>query len=117
MTFTREAMDALERYRWPGNVRELVNVAEYVVALTRGETVDIRDLPVEVAAAPLGAAGPRAVGPGEEARSVRAALERHRWHRIEAAAELGVDRVTLYRMMKRHGIQGPRGRRRKPGTM
>jgi sigma-54 dependent transcriptional regulator, acetoin dehydrogenase operon transcriptional activator AcoR len=114
MKFTRAALEALEAYRWPGNVRELVNVAEYVVALSAGETVDVGDLPAEIGeAAP--ARGPEGEGDdSDEGQALRRALEQNRWHRIRTAEALSINRVTLYRLMKKHGIDGPRGRRRAP---
>ena len=44
-SFTAEAMDALSRYRWPGNVRELQNVVEQAMWLSRGDLVDVAQLP------------------------------------------------------------------------
>jgi transcriptional regulator with PAS, ATPase and Fis domain len=44
-SFTAEAMEALCRYRWPGNVRELQNVVEQAMWLSRGELVDLAQLP------------------------------------------------------------------------
>ncbi len=43
--FTPEAMAALQRHSWPGNVRELEHAIERAVVLTRGETIDVADLP------------------------------------------------------------------------
>jgi two-component system response regulator HydG len=45
---SRAASDALVRYDWPGNVRELENTIERAVVLTRGATVELDDLPMEV---------------------------------------------------------------------
>jgi len=39
------ALDALVGYDWPGNVRELERVVERLVALARGERVQLEDLP------------------------------------------------------------------------
>jgi DNA-binding NtrC family response regulator len=44
-SFTAEAMEALCRYRWPGNVRELQNVVEQAMWLSRGDLVDLAQLP------------------------------------------------------------------------
>jgi DNA-binding NtrC family response regulator len=44
-SFTTEAMEALCRYRWPGNVRELQNIVEQAMWLSRGELVDVAQLP------------------------------------------------------------------------
>jgi DNA-binding NtrC family response regulator len=42
------AMQALVAYDWPGNVRELERLMERAVALTRGETIDLADLPSSI---------------------------------------------------------------------
>jgi DNA-binding NtrC family response regulator len=42
------AMRALLSYRWPGNVRELENALEYATTVCEGQTIHLRDLPVEV---------------------------------------------------------------------
>jgi PAS domain S-box-containing protein len=125
LSFTRPALEALLAYHWPGNVRELVNTIEYVVALTQGPLINADDLPPEIgprppSPAPTGAPAtnqlpaqrPSATPePTDEASLLRQALERNEWHRQRTAAELGVNRVTLYRLMRRYGIEGPRGRR------
>ncbi len=121
LRFTRDATEALLAYRWPGNVRELVNAIEYVVALSAGETIDRAELPPEISGTEerTRVAGPpseRADAPRNEpaeARRLRDALERNGWHRIDTAQELGIHRVTLYRLMRQHGLTGPRGRRRR----
>jgi len=122
LRFTRAATEALLGYHWPGNVRELVNAVEYVVALSAGEVVDRDDLPPEISGTEQGAAlapppGEPLKGPPDEpaeVRRLRTALERNGWHRIDTARELGIHRVTLYRLMRQHGLTGPRGRRRAP---
>jgi DNA-binding NtrC family response regulator len=45
ITFTEEALRALEAYRWPGNVRELQNVVERLVWMSSGDRVGVEDLP------------------------------------------------------------------------
>ncbi|OVE78208.1 hypothetical protein BVX99_00430 [bacterium F16] len=44
----RQALDALTRYSWPGNIRELQNLAERLVILSSGDTIEFSDLPPEV---------------------------------------------------------------------
>ncbi len=44
--FSPEAIDALTDYSWPGNVRELENAVERAVVLSRGETVELDELPL-----------------------------------------------------------------------
>jgi PAS domain S-box-containing protein len=116
-----EAMRCLMDYRWPGNVRELENVLERGVVCARGPVLscdalaeEVRELcrgPHRVGAPPPPAVVPSAEetvppsGPDdEEKQQLVRVLESHRWNRGEAAAALGVDRTTLWRRMKRHGL-------------
>jgi DNA-binding NtrC family response regulator len=112
--FSPAALAALAAHDWPGNVRELHFAVERACLLGEGDTIDVDDLPpeiVEPSAAPRGAVGgdpgaPDAdlTGPADKAR-VRAALERARWRRGEAARDLGVSPRTLYRWMRRFGLE------------
>jgi DNA-binding NtrC family response regulator len=45
VTFSEEALQALERGRWPGNVRELQNVVERMAVMTAGPIIGIENLP------------------------------------------------------------------------
>ena len=45
MSFTEEALRALETYRWPGNIRELQNVVERLIWTTTSDVVSLQDLP------------------------------------------------------------------------
>jgi two-component system response regulator AtoC/two-component system nitrogen regulation response regulator NtrX len=53
-----EAMKALHSHDWPGNVRELRNVLESSVVLSDGDVLRKEDLPPEIFAGDVGAAGP-----------------------------------------------------------
>jgi DNA-binding NtrC family response regulator len=50
--FSPEAIDALTEYSWPGNVRELENAVERAVVMSRGETVELDELPQVLRAGP-----------------------------------------------------------------
>jgi DNA-binding NtrC family response regulator len=47
ITFSEEALAALEAYRWPGNVRELQNVVERLIWMSPAEHVRLADLPAQ----------------------------------------------------------------------
>ena len=108
-TLGAEVMSALARYGWPGNVRELQNVlaALAVHAPLRGR-VPASLLPARVA----DVAGRTLVGFDEarfqfERRFVQAALGRAAGRKGLAAAQLGVSRQGLDKMLKRLGIGEP----------
>ncbi|HPP54692.1 MAG TPA: helix-turn-helix domain-containing protein, partial [Thermoguttaceae bacterium] len=111
-----EALQALQRYHWPGNVRELQNVIERAVLLGKGDVITLADLPPSTAAASVGPwdhEGPQPLKQAlclPERQIILDALEAHHWNRQATAAALGINRTTLYKKMKRLGLEPPRGK-------
>ncbi len=109
--FSEDALAVLQRYRWPGNVRELQNVVERAVLLGKGDVVLVDDLPATL----LGDHSPVAKSIGKrtlrealadpERRIIREVLESHDWNRSLTADALGINRTTLYKKMKRLGLE------------
>jgi DNA-binding NtrC family response regulator len=112
--FTDEAVAALQRYPWPGNVRELQNVIERAVLLGKGDRVRVEDLPRQlIGSAPVNfdAIGDRTLKQaleGPERQIILDVLERHHWNRHSTAESLGINRTTLYKKMKRLGLEDGR---------
>lgn len=111
---TDEAIELLKQAEWKGNVRELENTIERAVILSRGDKIGPEDiwLPLDRADdTPKLIDASLANLPLNEfidevtRRHILRALERKGWRRIEAAEELGIDRATLYRMIKRYGLE------------
>jgi len=99
---------ALLAYSWPGNVRELENGIRAAVAMSPSKTIEATDLPLRVRDS-------HKARTSESARVDLDALERTHIERVlretggnrsEAARQLGIDRVTLYRKMKRYQVAG-----------
>ncbi len=112
--FTDEAVSALQRYSWPGNVRELQNVIERGVLLGKDNMVGVDDLPPQVSAA-MGISVQSSSGrtlkealEGPERQIILEMLEQNNWNRHETADALGVNRTTLYKKMKRLGLDEKR---------
>jgi two-component system NtrC family response regulator len=108
---TAAARDALLRYEYPGNVRELENIVERAVLLSRGEVIDLEDLPVALRPGERGTARPEAgrlpdLLAGIERQAIRAALERHGGVQTQAAAELGISERVLRYKMRKYGLEG-----------
>ena len=112
--FEPAAMQTLLGYSWPGNVRELENVVERAVVLCKGRSISSYDLPPK-----LLAAGPpvhdgetyrpmplREALEGPEKRILEAALRANNWNRQLTAQQLVINRTTLYKKMKRYGLDG-----------
>ncbi|MGE5285534.1 MAG: sigma 54-interacting transcriptional regulator [Actinomycetota bacterium] len=107
-SFSPLAMQALLEYPWPGNVRELENAVERAKICTRGEVIEESALPAEIrhrgGTAHRGGVSFEGKTANLEADRIRETLVRCGWNRTEAAARLGVSRVTLWRRMKQTGI-------------
>jgi len=101
------AEQALLVHAWPGNVRELENAIERGVVLARGETIEPEDMLLHETTGVPAAAGGASLQDAMDGAAVarlRAALGAAGGNRAEAARQLGIDRTTLYRLMKRLGI-------------
>jgi DNA-binding NtrC family response regulator len=113
--FADEAMAIMERYPWPGNVRELQNVVERAVLLGKGPIITAADLPVEVRgsngvvfASANGQKTLKEALEGPERQIIRDVLESNGWNRNATADQLGINRTTLYKKMKRLGLEDGR---------
>ncbi len=101
--FTQRALGLLSSYHWPGNIRELRNVVERAVVIARGRMIGTEELtflnPV-VNAAPPGRSSLREL----EINHIKATLEACNGNVVQASRQLGVDRTTLMRKMKRYNL-------------
>jgi transcriptional regulator with GAF, ATPase, and Fis domain len=111
VAFSREAMKLLMDYPWPGNVRELANAVEHSVICAENGMVTLASLPQDLCRfqreqSPAAVARGDARSPATERqrRELTDALERSGGNRAEAAQILGIDRSTLWRRMRRLGI-------------
>jgi PAS domain S-box-containing protein len=97
-----EVLQRLRMHDFPGNVRELENAIEHAFVLCRGDYVELENLPQRIIEAT--APAPKGLPSDGEASIIRESLARHRWNRSQAARDLGMDRSTLWRKMKKLGI-------------
>jgi DNA-binding NtrC family response regulator len=109
--FTDETLGLMQRYAWPGNVRELQNVVERAVLLGRGPNIVPDDLPSQLTSGhvPMSfeVAGEKPLKNALESpeRSIILdVLEKNHWNRNKTADALGINRTTLYKKMKRLGL-------------
>ncbi len=111
--FTPEALEHMRRYRWPGNVRELQNVVERAVLLGKGDLIGVEDLSTSItssAAMTIPVTTGRTLKEalaGPERQIILEVLEANSWNRNATADALGINRTTLYKKMKRLGLDDP----------
>ena len=110
--FSSDAMDLMQGYSWPGNVREMQNLIERAVLLGRGGTIDVDDLASHLRSAPVTSIPAAVVGrtlkealAGPERQIIRDVLDANNWNRNATAESLGINRTTLYKKMKRLGLE------------
>ncbi|WP_233835694.1 sigma-54-dependent transcriptional regulator [Paraburkholderia sp. ZP32-5] len=93
-----DAIVAMSNYPWPGNVRELINCVRRAVVMSEGRFITANDLGLpEADNAP--AVTLAEIRSKAEKDAIEHALLRHGYKLSDAAAELGISRATLYRLM------------------
>jgi DNA-binding NtrC family response regulator len=115
--FADDTKELLAGYDWPGNVRELENAIERGVVLARGEYLQVDDLLMKPVRPAEPASGAPAAAPCHDGAT--RTLEEHLDQtaavyikkvladcdsKVKAAELLGINRATLYRLMKKFGI-------------
>ncbi len=107
---TPAVLDVLHAYSYPGNVRQLEHLIQRAVATARSSELTLDDLPEELLAEPAAPSPPEgtvaAAREKAEREMVVATLARHDGEIGSAARELQVSRTTMWRLMKKHGIEG-----------
>ncbi len=108
-----ESMDILMNYDYPGNVRELENIIERSLAMCREQEIQPYHLPPE-----LNQPQTTLIPPLKEKLYATRTLEEHErnyilsvlsrcnGNRTKAAKKLGIDRVSLWRKLKKYEAQG-----------
>ena len=112
LTFSDDALRAMEQHPWPGNVRELLNATKRAAIMAEGERVRCEDLGL-----PAPSVGPvsgeaseldlRMIREAAERQAIVTALARSNGNIVKAAEMLGVSRPTLYDLMRRLTIKQP----------
>ena len=94
---------ALSVLEWPGNVRELENRIKRAVIMAEGGSVSQEDLEL---VSPYAEYGMGLVKASEaiEKELIEKALARNKGNLTRAAAELGINRPTLYELIEKLGI-------------
>jgi two-component system nitrogen regulation response regulator NtrX len=120
IALTAAAERLLAAHDWPGNIRELRNLIERITIMHDGDTLTEDDIEAYVPETrTAGGSGDTGSAGGEgddgdpslkrrldahERQVIRAELERAGWNVSAAAKVLGIDRASLHRKIRRHGL-------------
>jgi transcriptional regulator with PAS, ATPase and Fis domain len=106
---SEEALQRIMQHPLPGNIRQLQNIVEYAMVLCQADVIPVDCLPPELMqqttperAVPTVHADPLAQA---EVEAIREALRQHGGHRGRTAEALGINKTTLWRKLKKYGIQ------------
>lgn len=110
--FSEEAILQMQAYRWPGNVRELQNVVERAILLSRSDSISLGDLPpmLRQSSTPLAVASDirktlKEALEEPERQIILRVLKQNNFNRNDTAEWLGINRTTLYKKMKKLGLE------------
>jgi len=106
-----EVMEALLNYEFPGNIRELENIMERAVTLSAGKFIEMPHLPLDFQRPHMFQVQ------RHQKREFRTLEENEKeyisWvvkqvngNKTKAAEVLGIDRVSLWRKLKRYDLNG-----------
>lgn len=120
MALSDEAFQALQRYPWPGNVRELENVLTRALILCPGDTIGSKHPSLTAATTAVTASASVNLEPTPDMqfhsyhknmdaysqKLIETALRRNGWNQTKTAAELGLQRTYLTKLLRQKQIPG-----------
>jgi two-component system NtrC family response regulator len=104
LSFSQDAIAAIDAYEWPGNVRELANRVKRAVIMAEGKQVTARELELEVTEAEPLPLNLREVRVLAESKAMLQALSHAKGNVSQAANLLGITRPTFYALVKKYKL-------------
>jgi DNA-binding NtrC family response regulator len=105
---SKEVFEILRNYDFPGNVRELENIIERGIALAGGGTIEAEHLPDDIRDFSIKtfrrSDGKLPTLEEREIEHIKTVLDETGGNKTLAAETLGIDRVSLWRKIKRYGL-------------
>ena len=105
---TQGAYKLLQEYDWPGNLDQMNNLCERIVLLTEKRSIDEACLKKQLEqVTPRFQPGTERVVVYQDPKAVEIAglLQKYGGDREKVASELGVSKTTLWRYIKKYGVE------------
>ncbi len=102
--FNNRALNAIRAYDWPGNVRELINRIRRAMVMSEGRLITPDDLGLPEQAMTRTGEVLEDARIRAERDAISGCLQCSGNNISRAARDLGVSRMTLYRLMEKHGV-------------
>lgn len=99
-----QAMTLLHEYDWPGNIRELMNTICRAMLMSNTPYIQVEDIPIGNSVSPHRPPTLEDIRQQAERSTLISALKRNRHNIAQAARDMGVSRVTLYRLLDKYDI-------------
>lgn len=111
LNISKEAMEALHKYKWKGNIRELKNTIETIVVLSRSNNIYIDDIPQYIVNSTKSVIDEidddlNIVNATQklEIKIIKKALEISKGNKAKTAKLLNIPRATLYYKIEQYKI-------------
>ena len=104
LSFSQDAIRAINAHSWPGNVRELENRVKRAVIMADERSIAADDLELSSPATAPRSLNLKEARESAERDVIQQALRKHAGKIAPAAAEMGISRPTLYELMEKLGI-------------
>ncbi len=102
--FRRDALQTINDYSWPGNVREMINRIRRAMVMCENRLITSADLGLDRRASQRHSTTLEEARNKSEKEAIQFSLRSNRNNISQAARQLGVSRVTLYRLMEKYQI-------------
>ena len=103
------ALKILVDYNYPGNIRELENIIEHAFVLCKNSLILPQHLPDDIFPSTFRFQNGRLTSQHKtlkegEKEMIIEALNRNNWNQVKAAGELGINKTTLWRKLKKYNM-------------